>query len=153
MHGWFECIFYLFKEKITFKCHKIKSNHRVLRKNDVDTYGAPVFALDYSSAGLAPKMCTNSNEHSMYIIFLCTGTIIWLLLLQAFSVKSFANVNDPSPKAHLFILKIHLHSRKKLSDFSSKCDFMFWILALSKINQLWFSYTISKFELSQCFSD
>ncbi len=32
----------LFKEKIIFKSHSIKSNHRALRKNKVDTYRAPV---------------------------------------------------------------------------------------------------------------
>ncbi len=54
-----------------FKNHYIKSNHRVLRKKEVDTYGPPVFAPDYSATGLAAKMCTNSNEHSMYNKFLC----------------------------------------------------------------------------------
>ncbi len=40
-----------------FKSHyKIKSDHRVLRKNLVDTYGAPVFAPDYSAPVLAAKM-------------------------------------------------------------------------------------------------
>jgi hypothetical protein len=53
-----------------FKSHQIKSNHRVLRKNEVDTCGAPVFAPDYSTTVLAAKMCTNSTEHSMYNIFL-----------------------------------------------------------------------------------
>jgi hypothetical protein len=56
MSGKFECNFYIFKEKIMFKNHEIKSNHRVLRKNEVDTYGPPVFALDYSTAGLAAKL-------------------------------------------------------------------------------------------------
>ena len=51
------------------KSHTIKSNHRVLRKNKVDTYGAPVFAPDYSTTVLA-AMFTYSNEHSMYIRFL-----------------------------------------------------------------------------------
>jgi hypothetical protein len=35
----------LIKEKIMFKSHKIESNHRVLRKNKVDTYGATVLHL------------------------------------------------------------------------------------------------------------
>jgi hypothetical protein len=35
-----------------FKSCKIKSDHRVLRENKVDTYGAP----DYSAIGLAAKM-------------------------------------------------------------------------------------------------
>ncbi len=59
--------FYFFKEKIMFKSQLIKSNHRVLRKKEVDTYGASVFAPDYIATVLAAKMCTNSNEHSMYI--------------------------------------------------------------------------------------
>jgi hypothetical protein len=49
-----------------FKNHYIKSNHRVLRKNEEDTYGPPFFAPDYSATGLAAKMCTNSDEHSKY---------------------------------------------------------------------------------------
>ena len=48
--------FLLFKGKKLFKSYKIKSDHRVIRKNYVDTYGAPVFAPDYSATGLAPKM-------------------------------------------------------------------------------------------------
>jgi hypothetical protein len=62
--------FYFFKEKIMFKSHYEKSNHRILMKNEVDPCGAPVFAPDYSATVLAAKMCTNSNEHSIYIIFL-----------------------------------------------------------------------------------
>jgi hypothetical protein len=54
-----------------FKSHKIKSNHRVLRKNKVDTYRAPVFAPDYSNTALAAKMCINYHGHSMYIRSLC----------------------------------------------------------------------------------
>ncbi len=38
-------IFYIFEEKIMFKNYHIKSNHRVLRKNAVVTYGQPVLAL------------------------------------------------------------------------------------------------------------
>jgi hypothetical protein len=49
-----------------FKSHIIKSNHRVLKKNRVDT-NAP----DYSAYILAAIMCSNSHEHSMYIRFLC----------------------------------------------------------------------------------
>ncbi len=48
--------FNFLKEKNMFKSHHIKSDHRVLRKNLVDTYGAPVFAPDYSATGLASKM-------------------------------------------------------------------------------------------------
>ncbi len=44
-----------------FKNHQIKSDHRVLGKNKVENYGAPVFATDYSATGLATKMWTNSQ--------------------------------------------------------------------------------------------
>ncbi len=54
-----------------FKNPKIKSDHRAQRKNYIDTtYGAPVFAPDYSTTVLAAKMCINSDEHSIYIRFL-----------------------------------------------------------------------------------
>ena len=36
--------FYFLKEENMFKSHQIKSDHRVQRKNYVDTYGEPVFA-------------------------------------------------------------------------------------------------------------
>jgi hypothetical protein len=36
-----------------FKNHLIKSNHAVLRKNEVDTYGPPVFATDYNTTVFA----------------------------------------------------------------------------------------------------
>jgi hypothetical protein len=49
-------IFYIVVEKIMFKIHYIKSNHRILRENEVNTYGLPVFAPDYSAAGLAANM-------------------------------------------------------------------------------------------------
>ncbi len=54
-------IFYIFKKKIMFKNHLIllNHNHRVWRKNEVDTYEPPVFAPDYSATGLAAKMWTN----------------------------------------------------------------------------------------------
>jgi hypothetical protein len=39
-----------------FKSHKTKSNHRVLRKNEIDTYGATVFALDCSTTVLSAIM-------------------------------------------------------------------------------------------------
>ncbi len=60
--------FLLFKEKIMFKSHYIKPNHRVQRKNEVDTYGASVFAPDYSVTASTAKLCINSIEHSMYSI-------------------------------------------------------------------------------------
>jgi hypothetical protein len=43
-------------------------------KNEVDIYGAPVFAPDYSATVLAAKMCTNANEHSMDIRYLWAYT-------------------------------------------------------------------------------
>ncbi len=36
-----------------FQSHLIKSAHRVLRKDEVDTYRAPVFASDYSATVFA----------------------------------------------------------------------------------------------------
>jgi hypothetical protein len=56
MHGDLSVIFFHFKEKILFKNHLIKSNHRVTRKNEVDTHGPPVFAPDYRATGLTAKM-------------------------------------------------------------------------------------------------
>jgi hypothetical protein len=52
---WVVFFYYFLKEKIMFKSHQIKSNHIVLRKNDVDTYRAPVFGPDYSATVLAAK--------------------------------------------------------------------------------------------------
>jgi hypothetical protein len=42
-----------------FKSILIKSNHRVPRKNKVDTNRAP----DYSATVLAAKMCINPHEN------------------------------------------------------------------------------------------
>jgi len=44
-------IFYIFKEKIMFKNQYIKSNHRILRKNEVHTFGTPYIAPDYCATG------------------------------------------------------------------------------------------------------
>ncbi len=56
MHGDLSVIFFaFFKEKIMFKSHFIKSNHRDISKNKVDTYESPVFVADYSNAVLEPK--------------------------------------------------------------------------------------------------
>ncbi len=44
-----------------FRGHYIKLDHRVIRKNYVDTYGTPVLAPDYGTTGLAAKMWTNSQ--------------------------------------------------------------------------------------------
>ena len=63
--------FYFFKEKIVFKTLLVKSKIRVLRKNKVDTYEAPVFAPDYSTTVLSAQMCTYFYDHSMSIRFLC----------------------------------------------------------------------------------
>ncbi len=40
------------------------------KRNKVDTYGRPVYAPDKSTTLLEAKICTSSNEHSMYIRFL-----------------------------------------------------------------------------------
>jgi hypothetical protein len=63
-----------------FKNHQRKSSNRVLKKEE-DTYGSPVFAPDYTTTGLAAKMCINPNEQSMYIRFLWTGIIIAIVIL------------------------------------------------------------------------
>ncbi len=42
--------FYVFKEKIMFKSHWMKTNHKVLQKN---TYGPLVSAPGYSANGLS----------------------------------------------------------------------------------------------------
>ncbi len=63
--------FYFFKEKIMFQSHQIKSNHRVLRKNKEHAYRAQSVASDYTASVLAVQIYTNTNEHSMYIRFLC----------------------------------------------------------------------------------
>jgi len=44
---------------LMFKSCLIKSNDRVLKINEVDTYWAPVFATDYSSTVSAAKMWIN----------------------------------------------------------------------------------------------
>ncbi len=49
------------------KNHQTKSNHKVQRKNYVDTYGWHVFAPDDSATGLAAKMLTNS-QWAFYLI-------------------------------------------------------------------------------------
>ncbi len=54
--------FYFLKDKIIFKSQQIKSNHRVLWKNEVDTCGATVFAPDYSATILAAEMCTTPDD-------------------------------------------------------------------------------------------
>jgi hypothetical protein len=50
------------------------------KENEVITYGAPVFAPDYSGTLLAADMCNNFNEHSMYIRFLCCTANLTQLL-------------------------------------------------------------------------
>ncbi len=56
-----------------FRSHQIKSNHRVLGKNEVEIYGTPVFATDYIAIVLAAIICTNSNVHYLYIRFQLIG--------------------------------------------------------------------------------
>jgi hypothetical protein len=46
------------------------SNPRGRRENELDPYGAPVFAPNYSATILSAKLCTNSNEHFMHKRFL-----------------------------------------------------------------------------------
>jgi hypothetical protein len=66
----------------------IKSNHRALRKNEVDTYGAPNFAPDYSATVLAAKKSVNSSKHSFFVYyFLCVRDI-----------KNLENVNKRGRK-------------------------------------------------------
>ncbi len=40
-------IFLNWKEKIMFNSQSIKSNHRVLRRNKADTYGAPDYGATF----------------------------------------------------------------------------------------------------------
>jgi hypothetical protein len=84
---------FTFKEKFMFKSNLIKSNYRVIRNNELNTYGAPVFACDYSTTDLAAKMCTNSNEHSMNIIFLWACATF--LAVNVSSEAVFLVVCDP----------------------------------------------------------
>jgi hypothetical protein len=66
--------FLLFKDRILFKSNYMKSDHRNLRKNYEDTYGAPVFAPDNRATVLAAIMCTNSDEHCIILGFYVTNT-------------------------------------------------------------------------------
>jgi hypothetical protein len=49
-----------------FKSNLIKSNHRVLRKNEVDTYEAPIFANDYSAIVLATSNGQSVNNRFLW---------------------------------------------------------------------------------------
>ncbi len=51
----FEINILLFKTKIMFKSHKIKSDHRAPRKNKVDAYEATAFAPDIALLFKQPK--------------------------------------------------------------------------------------------------
>jgi hypothetical protein len=53
-----------------FKCYLIKSYHRVLSKNQVDTYGAPVLRLIIAPLVKQLRSELAPIEHSMYIRFL-----------------------------------------------------------------------------------
>ncbi len=46
----------LFKERIMFKSHLVKSDRRVLRINRLDIYAEPVLSLDYSATVSAAKL-------------------------------------------------------------------------------------------------
>ncbi len=59
--------------KIDNNVWKSEIDQIVLTRNKVDTNGAPVFSPDYSASVLTAKMCTNSDEDSMYIRFLWFG--------------------------------------------------------------------------------
>jgi hypothetical protein len=59
--GGFEYNSLLLMEKIVFKNHFIKSKHRVLTKNKVDTHGAPVLQLIMALV-LAPDVCYNHRH-------------------------------------------------------------------------------------------
>jgi len=61
-------IFYLLKNMFMFKRHWIKSNRRDLKKIKVNTYGVPDFVPDYSATVSVTKICTNSNEYSMFFL-------------------------------------------------------------------------------------
>ncbi len=85
-------IFLLLKEETRFKIYLIKSNHRVLRKNKVDIYGASIFVPDNCATVLAAKMFTNSHEHSLYIITFLrtqhTGLSITLVCVTTLSITT-----------------------------------------------------------------
>jgi hypothetical protein len=53
----------LFRDKIMFKSHKIKSIHRVPRKNKIDAYVAQVLAPDYGTNVLRAEISINPLEH------------------------------------------------------------------------------------------
>jgi hypothetical protein len=65
-------IILLFKEKIMFKVTKYSLTTE--SRGTMKYYGAPVFAPVYSAAVLATKICTYSDEHSVYIRFLWLKT-------------------------------------------------------------------------------
>jgi hypothetical protein len=84
------------------KFHHIKSNHRVLRRNEVDTLGTPVLAPDYSAIVLAANMCTNSKSvlcildfHDGIQLLLKTG---FQIIFQSFPVLLFAVLAFPRKK-------------------------------------------------------
>ncbi len=66
--GNLNAIFYFLNEKIMFKNHWIKSNHWFLRKNEVDIYGPPVFAPDYSAPVWTANMCVLSSMSILCIL-------------------------------------------------------------------------------------
>jgi hypothetical protein len=75
MQGDLSVFFYFLRRKLCEKSlNKIKSQSPW--ENKVDTYGATLFAPDYSANVLAAKMCTNSHKHSIYIRFICPKKIL-----------------------------------------------------------------------------
>jgi hypothetical protein len=66
------------------KSHQIKSNHRVLRKNEIYTNGAQVFRTTVWAA----KMCTHSNEHCVIMNFygMLDEKTLWEVALSKFKL-------------------------------------------------------------------
>jgi hypothetical protein len=81
--------FYFLWRKLCLKV--TKSDHRVPRKIFVNTYCAPVLYLIIAPLLLAAKMCTNSDEFSMYIRFL------WCKTSSHFDLKGMEKVGHPLP--------------------------------------------------------
>ncbi len=61
MHEWSECIFFTFYRRKYVKKSLNKIRPQSPKEKLRITYGAPVFAPDYSATCLAAKMWTNSQ--------------------------------------------------------------------------------------------
>jgi hypothetical protein len=75
----------------------------------VGTYGAP----DYSDTVLEAKICTNFNEHSLYIKFLC-------LIHRLYCDKHSSLFSSPREIKHCFLHSrvIRYRRRKQCNDTS-----------------------------------